>query len=425
MAGSLSKTLAGGLALGLALASPAAAAAPFDRWSGDGGVPAFYSWTGALPDNPGVMLRAEAAPAEISVPGAGRAERMLHTSTDWLDGKSIITVSGVVFFPKGEPPEGGWPVIAWAHGTTGIADVCAPSAMARSARDKAYLSAWLDDGYAIVATDYQGLGTPGPHPYLQPGSEARSVLDSVRAALQRYPRELSNRVIPIGQSQGSGAVIAAARLAPAYAPELDIRGTVATGVVAHTNAPSGAPQAAPPALYADPNDYANSAYEILYFLGAVRSMDPAGIDPEAFISDAGRPLLEKAQTTCMSGLRDFAAELKLPVAQLYRQPIAELERRADAQADFPDVKIPTPVFTGVGLADADSQPANQYNFISAMCAAGVRVEWRFYPGENHGSAVMRSREHSVAFVRDALDGRPTLNRCAELPPPSLLQAAKN
>lgn len=412
------KALAAASALALALASvggPAQAAA--DPWSGDGGLPAFYSWSGPLPAKPGVMLRAAPAPATVSVPAAGRAERILYSSTDWLDAARIITVSGIVFFPKGKPPKGGWPVIAWAHGTTGVADVCAPSAMARSARDQAYLGAWLADGFAIVATDYQGLGTPGVHPYLQTRPEARSILDSVSAALRRYPHALSNRIIVMGQSQGSGAALAAARAAPTYAPELAIRGTVATGIVAHTNALNGAPQAPTPPLYADPNDSADAAYEILYFLGTARSVDPVGVDPKIYISPAGWPLLEKAQTTCMTGLRAFSAQLGLPVAQLYSRPIDDLERRADALADFPDVRIPTPVFTGTGLADADSQPVNQYNFISAMCAAGDRVEWRYYPGETHGSAVMRSREHSVAFVRDALAGRPTPNLCPSLVPP--------
>jgi pimeloyl-ACP methyl ester carboxylesterase len=393
------------------LVSGSAAAAEPDRWSGDGGVPAFYRWEAALPAKPGVMLRTEAAPAEVSLPGAGRAQRILYS----------FTVSGIVFFPKGTPPTGGWPLIAWAHGTTGIADVCAPSFMARSSRDRQYLGAWLADGYAIVATDYQGLGTPGPHPYLQTRSEAYSVLDSARAALQRYPRELSNRVLAMGHSQGSGAALAAARVAPVYAPELNLRGTVATGIVAHTRALNGARQEPVPSLYASADDPANAAYEILYFLGTVRSMDPQGIAPEDYVSDAAWPILQKAQTACMGELRTFSAQLRLPVAQLYKQPINTLEARADALADFPDVRIATPVFTATGLADADSQPVNQYNFISAMCAARDRVEWRYYPHTNHGGSVMRSRENSVSFVRDALAGRPTPNLCPALVPPGSLE----
>ena len=121
-----------------------------------------------------------------------------------------------------------WP-IAWAHGTTGIADVCAPSWGPRSARDTDYLYAWLAQGYAIVATDYQGLGTPGGHPWLYVRPEAYSVLDSVRAALDAFP-VLSKSVVIVGQSQGGHAAVSASLLSSRYSPELHIKGTVVTGV---------------------------------------------------------------------------------------------------------------------------------------------------------------------------------------------------
>ncbi len=73
----------------------------------------------------------------------------------------------MVFVPQGTPPEGGWPVLSWAHGTVGLGDACAPSRNPRSQRDANYLGHWLSQGYAVVATDYIGLGTPGVHPYLQ------------------------------------------------------------------------------------------------------------------------------------------------------------------------------------------------------------------------------------------------------------------
>src|SRR5690625_7641015 len=47
----------------------------------------------------------------------------------------------------------------------------------------------LDDvltaGWAIVASDYTGLGTPGSHPYLIGEGEGRSVIDAVRAEIGR------------------------------------------------------------------------------------------------------------------------------------------------------------------------------------------------------------------------------------------------
>jgi acetyl esterase/lipase len=127
-----------------------------------------------------------------------------------MDGKTPVTVSGAYFVPKGTPPDAGWPLVAWAHGTTGIADVCAPSWIPRSERDAGYLNTWLQQGFAVVATDYQGLGTPGPHPYLAVRPEAYSVLDSVRAVLKGFSN-VANKIVVIGQSQGGGAAFATAR----------------------------------------------------------------------------------------------------------------------------------------------------------------------------------------------------------------------
>ena len=70
-------------------------------------------------------------------------------------------MSGTVAIPKGKAPKGGWPVVSWAHGTIGAADACAPSKIAMpGAYDQKLLNRWLKAGYAVVRTDYEGLGTP-------------------------------------------------------------------------------------------------------------------------------------------------------------------------------------------------------------------------------------------------------------------------
>ena len=120
-----------------------------------------------------------------------------HGDLIWSRGKLVlfrsnavsgapIAVSGTVALPKGKAPKGGWPVITWAHGTTGIADQCAPSRLNVPATSPLQ-DRWLKAGYAVVNTDYEGLGTPGVHPYLIGTSEGRGVLDIVRAAQQLYP----------------------------------------------------------------------------------------------------------------------------------------------------------------------------------------------------------------------------------------------
>ncbi|MBW4331815.1 lipase family protein [Stakelama sp. CBK3Z-3] len=388
-----------------------------ERWAGDGDVPPFYRWDQPIPTRPGIMLRTATAPADVSIPAAGRAERMLYSSTDWKDAKRPTTVSGITFFPKGEPPAGGWPVIAWAHGTTGIADGCAPSVMPRSVRDTQYLGYWLDHGYAVVASDYAGLGTPGVHPYLNYRSEGISVLDAIRAALARYPELNGDKLVTVGQSQGSEGALAAAYLAPTYAPELKIRGTVATGIVAHTENVGKAAQLPSPKIYMNDADYGNSAYEILWFLGTARPLDPQETRPADYLSAGGWAMLAGAQKACFHGLLDLANEQKLPFSQFYKQPIDALERRTRAGTGFPDVHIATPVFTGTGLEDHAADPVKQYNFISAMCAAGTPVQWHYYPGKDHSGAVPASLADSPAFVSAVMAGKKPADTCAKLTPP--------
>lgn len=408
-----------GLPIAVLIGASQVWAAPVASWSGDGGVPAFYTWTGSIPATPGVFLRSEALPSGMSLPDAGAGLRILYTSTGWPEAKPI-TVSGALFLPKGKPPKGGWPLIAWSHGTTGYADVCAPSARPRSERDTKYLNAWLKDGYAIVATDYPGLGTPGPHPYLQYKSEGMAILDSIRAVQAKFP-ELSRDVLTMGQSQGSGAALGAALIAPNYAPELKIKGTVATGIVAATGAVGHAPQVKDTEIYAAPKDYSNTAYEALFFLGTVRSTDPGKIKPEDYISKKGWPLIENAQHSCFRDLVKDAQTMKITMADFYKRPIDDLEAIADKTSNFPSVHIKTPVFIGTGLADTSAKTSKQYNFVSAMCAAGTTVQWHYYPHATHGSAVGRSRADSPAFVAAVMNGKPVENMCAKLVPPGPIQ----
>ena len=123
--------------------------------------------------------------------------------------------------PKGKAPKKGWPVITYAHGTTGIADQCAPSRDSSSAgihelNSYAYplLNRWLKAGYAVVRTDYTGLGTPDVHLYLNGVEEGRSTLDIVRAAKRLDKRLNVKRVVISGHSQGGHAALWAASLAP-------------------------------------------------------------------------------------------------------------------------------------------------------------------------------------------------------------------
>src|SRR3954452_3215970 len=200
-------------------AAPAAAKVP----SGPAGT-AFYAPTKAVPSKHGTAIYQRKLSGPAVLKSAKSNTLLLYSSTS-TSGQAV-PVSGDVAIPKGKAPKGGWPVITWAHGTTGIADICAPSIAGTQANyDSPLLNKWLKAGYAVVRTDYEGLGTPGPHPYLVGTSEGRSVLDMVRAARKLNPG-IGTKLLIAGHSQGGQAALFAASLAPKWTPELKLTGTV-------------------------------------------------------------------------------------------------------------------------------------------------------------------------------------------------------
>lgn len=107
--------------------SPAIQSGPLSRTiRGDVDLSDFYSYAGALPKSAGRLIQQQQLGDHQQVPGAAENIRLLYSSTDGIDGETPIAVSGSLFLPQGTAPEGGWPLVAWTHGTVGIADHCAP-----------------------------------------------------------------------------------------------------------------------------------------------------------------------------------------------------------------------------------------------------------------------------------------------------------
>jgi acetyl esterase/lipase len=378
---------------------------------GDGGVSAFYVWDKTVPSTPGRLLRQEPLASELTLANASKGLRVLYTSTNGLDDKTPIAVSGAVFFPKGPAPAKGWPVIAWAHGTTGIADVCAPSWIPRSARDAEYLDAWLAQGYAIVATDYQGLGTPGGHPYLTVRPEAYSVLDSVRAALKAFP-ELSNSLVIVGQSQGAHAAVSASLLSSEYAPDMNLKGTVATGVPG----PLLAEKTKAPQIPVPPR--AGGEFPALYLLLllADRIIEPS-VNPDDYLSDAARPIFQLAKTACSDDVEQAAPQANLTLDNTFKKSFGEADAKAAPFRRYPSPKFLHPVFIGTALADEVVFAEAQYNFVMAACYAGSVVEAHYYPGIDHRGTVIASLADSVPFVKRAFAGQSIAGNCNSVQPP--------
>ena len=378
-----------------------------DPSQGDGGVSPFYTWTSDLPDAPGQMLRIEPLDPTLGLAMASQQFRILYSSTDGMDDKTPIAVSGAYFEPKGTTPAGGWPLLAWAHGTTGLADICAPSWIPRSKRDANYLNAWLEHGYAIVATDYQGLGTPGPHPYLAVRPEAYSLLDSVRAVLKAFPH-VANRIVVVGQSQGGGATFATVGIAPSYAPELDIRGGVATGVPFLEPARPGT--AAKPA----PTDQPDKTVAYDLYVGAMMQQIVSA-KAEELVTPRALPLLEEARTTCIGTLFRDVLNAGLNQGNALTPRYSEVFAMVLPRMEYSTVHLPRPLFVGTGERDQDVPPSEQLTLVRDACAAGSIVEAHLYAGLTHSGTVNASLKDSIPFVRKVMAGEPIIPACQPAP----------
>jgi alpha-beta hydrolase superfamily lysophospholipase len=152
------------------------------------------------------------------------AARIQYTSTSGVTG-GLTEVTGSVFVPLGVPPEGGWPIVAYAHATTGIKPECAPSLSSTLLRTSNTVAALVKAKFVVVVPDYQGLGLDTMyHPYLDSTTAGYNVIDAVKATRRLVP-DASDRWVAIGLSQGGQATWAANELAAEYGGGLALLGT--------------------------------------------------------------------------------------------------------------------------------------------------------------------------------------------------------
>ncbi|KUH99397.1 lipase [Mycobacterium sp. IS-3022] len=365
----------------------ASAAAP--QWSGldarayDGPIPA-----------PGGLIESVPLDPALSVAGADEAYRILYATIDQHDRPAVSTA--VVFTPKSSPAQGGWPVVAWAHGTVGLGDACTPSAQPRSERDNEYLTHWLNQGYVVVGSDYAGLGTPGLMSYLNSVTTARGVVDSVIAAHQ-MGLPMSPKWAVVGQSQGGGAAVATARWATEFSAGsgLDYRAVVATGTPADVESivkQAGPNMVVPPELGPVANAYT------AYIVAALREAHPE-LDINRILTPAGRAAADQAETVCVAELSAALADMTVP--GFFDEPLASIPGATAAVDTFmgiPADGYDRPIFLGVGLLDRDVPPNLTLRFYDRLTANGQDVTLKVYPDEDHSGTVLASLPDSTPFL---------------------------
>ncbi|MFI1911992.1 lipase family protein [Nocardia sp. NPDC020380] len=238
-----------------------------------------------------------------------------------------VRESGALFVPQGTPPPGGWPIMAWDHGTTGMGAGCGGQSQPEigpqpeyRAMENQVMRYFLSRGIAVAAPDYLGLGLydTGPHPYLELRTEATSTLDMVRAAREAEPT-LSRTWAVTGESQGGQAALGTAHWQVGAAPDLDFRGTIA--VDPESDVEKVLPPVSGPWLPALPGSAgADVGGFFTSILAGVRAARPdAQVD--SYLTDQGRQILDSIGTLCLPQIKDIVS--KVALGDLIARPLSE------------------------------------------------------------------------------------------------------
>ncbi len=317
-----------------------------------------------------------------------------YTTTDQRGAPA--SASGGLYLPKGLPPAGGWPLVVWAHGTVGIGDSCAPSRRPQSERNSVYFNRILDSGYAVLAPDYQGLGTPGQFSYYNTAVEGASILDAV-AAVRATPVPLSHEWVVIGQSEGAHAAMSAAALSAGNGAADGLRGVIATGL--RTDPPRSLREM----FRADSTGSGNQIGYAGYYLAALADLHPERVMP--YLSDFGRDYVESAATQCLSDLVARAGGRR-PEALVAdpANPTPTFESDIAALTGYRENGFTTDIALGYGTADIDVPPDETDAYAGALqdMNPGIRVTVDRYPGKDHSGAFVASLPNALAFLRTHL-----------------------
>lgn len=353
----------------------------------------FYELPDDVPSgDPGSLVRSQEI---LGAPEDARAWRVIYRTTD--EAGAPVLSSGLVVAPNGSPPDGGRPVVAWGHPTTGTAPDCAPSRWLDPFVLMEGLSDLLDRGFVVAATDYVGAGVGGPNSYLVGATAATAVLDSVRAAQELPDTGAGDDIVTWGHSQGGQASLFAASAASTYAPELTVRGVAAAApaadlpklIDAHLDDISGVTIGA----------YAFAAYAEVY------GPTTPGATLDSILTPAGVAAVPAMNELCLATQNSEIHDLARPLIGGFMksdpsttEPWATLLAQNTPNAVPPEL----PVFVAQGLDDELIDPDETKAYVEQLSANGSHVEYVTYPDIDHGTVGYRAVPRLLQWI-DALE----------------------
>jgi hypothetical protein len=403
-------------------------------------MPAFYESVAKLSVNGKLGQIVKQEKIATSVKGA-QAWKIAYISSYVAGRKTIAT--GLILAPAGPAPKEGRPILAWAHGTTGSAQNCGPSQIIDPTRplNEYFLpdgNSWtdfgipngkefIDQGYVVVATDYQGLGGGGKHQYAVAGTNGRDVINSARAASSMKEVGAGKKIVIYGWSQGGGATIAAASLPDYHAQQ----GTAADnlqylGFVALAPEDVAAMLPNMPTNDADANKLmigftqANVPNVFLFTHFAMGLWGTQAAFPDLQLTDVlteeGAKAIDKlSRNKCMHVMTDsfnyaYGDQYK---SLIKSEPTNSLTWvKAFVEGSVKPVKPVAPVVIYRGTKDTAVPPIMHELYQKQMCAMGANVGRNQLPGEQtHFTTPGVSAPMYLEWVKDRIAGKPLANGC--------------
>ncbi len=342
--------------------------------------------------------------AELSPPlsAAGATKfTVAYRSVSGIDGAER-DVSGTILVPPGQPPSGGWPVIAYGHGGSGIGTECGPSRFPNLKGYDEVAASLLELGFVVALPDYEGLSIGGVYPFLEPRTAAFNMIDSVRAAREIVPTT-SAKWLAVGVSEGGQASWAANELAGEYGDGLQFLGSASLSPFVDlselpTLAESGwltkAQQALLPALVyglkathpnLNPDDYLHGAL---------------AQNQDVWLACSGA--LAEQQSEAVGGLTMSDSE---PVSAEARDALQQVLRGYA----LPQRPATGPMLVITGSDDDTVRSQWVTSAVERACAQGDVVEFVLRPGEGHNN--LSGGPRVAEWLGERLAGAQPVNTC--------------
>lgn len=351
----------------------------------------------------GTVIRHRAASVNVlGLPVPVRAELVLYRSRTIAGAPAAV--SGIVLAPLTPWAGGGArPVVGYAVGTHGIADQCAPSYLLRTGTENEVnpIGRALSRNWALVITDYPGLGTPGVHPFAVGKAEGYAMLDAVRAAqrLGRFGVTTDSQAALWGYSQGGQATAFAAELQPGYAPELRLAGAAAGGVPADLTA-----------VFDNIDGTPWFGLALLAFAGYRAAYPDLPID--SLMNPAGRAALADAEKECTVPLALKFGFHHLDEYTVKPDAVRDPAVAAKFAQNRPGQATPTaPLFLYHAQLDQIIPPALAKDLAAAYCARGTTVQTKTIPVTEHLLGLVNGAAPALAWLADRFAGKPAPTTC--------------